>query len=152
MASPQWTILTSVQSTIQGIAGFSGITVAIREKPFCSTDHGDTLPLVVISPGKESVNGYHMPNGVWIDWPILVSIFQEKSGSVEDATAMQWRVTRRWELFQALAVSTLSGLTNLLGFDYNASPLVDGVVLAGHIKVSHQEFTYRSNELRGGAG
>ena len=152
MASPQWLILSAVKAALEGSAGFSGVTVKIRERPYHSSDHGDPPTLVTVSPEAEDLLSCFMPDGMEVAWPVVVAIFQPKDGVVQDAAAAQARVAYRWAALQALGVPRLSGASTVFNFAYDAKPFVDLGGLDQAMKVSLQRFTYKSKETRGGSG
>src|SRR5262249_37373134 len=132
------------------------VPVVIRDRPFHSTEHGDPLPLVTVSPGKEDDGDYFMTEGagggVEFRWPIVVALFQSKDGSVEDPAATQWRIDRRWNAFQACGRTRLTAAPTVMDFRYDPDPHLDLAGLDQVLKVSLQLFTYRSTEGWGGAG
>lgn len=152
MSSPQWIILQAVKTSLEASSVFSGITVVVRERPFHSAEHGDALPMVCISPEKEKAIGYFMPSGIQIEWPVIVAIFQSKSGAVQNPTAMQDRISYRWGAFQALSPVRNDSVPTQYDSLYDPDPLVDLGALEQNLKVSLQRFSFRTREIRGGAG
>lgn len=140
-------LLTAAQSVTMALPGFAGLGSAIRSRPFCSTEHGDTLPFVCFSPGLESVGDENFDRGVRMWYPILVTIFREKGPAYEDAAAIVWKLDRREEVRSALWEPRVLA-DSQIDCTYDPRPPWDFSALDKVFDVSTQLFTFANDEER----
>lgn len=136
-------VRTSVASVTSGISGLESIGVKIRKRPFFSKEHGDTFPLIVISSLPEKIAKLHMPNGIWWDYPILVTLIQENGATLGSLTEYNWQSNTRQAIRDALYQPSLAGVTSVFDVDYDPHPIVDLGGLDSLFDISLQLFTFR---------
>lgn len=146
MASELNTILTGTLSVLNGLTGLSGYDSGIRDRPFCSVEHGDTLPFVCVSAGKERELELYR-GGALVEYPVYVALFYERGPAVEDAAARQAKFERRAEVRHALWQPQAVKATQI-DADYDPDPPWDLAGLDALFDVSLQLFRFTNDETR----
>jgi hypothetical protein len=149
--STYWDILAAVQASLRMVSGLTGSQVKIRPKPMVSKDAGDTLPLVIVCPRRDSweeVVELQFDNNCHIDYPVLVAVVIDNAF---DQASLRWqmgvRQAVRRRLFRPDAVQAAVPST----FDVRYSPNprgADSSALSPNLDASFQEFTFRASEQR----
>ncbi len=145
-----WTILTRVQLMLQGITNFP--TVQIRKRLFHSRDHGDTLPLCILSPANEEMAAVQFKNSAMWDYSIHIGVYQQIAGAVQSASELQWMMARREEIRKTLYVPKLEGIETVFSVAYQSNPLYPWDVMDNQVELSVQQITYRVSEGRAYGG
>lgn len=149
MSAAYYTLVQrAVKSIIQSLPGFAGIPVKRRKRAYIDIQRGDVLPMVTISPTKEDVAKLYMPDGIWIDYPVLIVTYQTLGATLESEAELDWMFDRRQELRQALFETSLPGAPSIFDCNYVSHPVFDTGGLDQLFDISAQLFTFRSNETQ----
>ncbi len=141
-------ILTAVKTVLDADSDLSGVTFAIRKRPFFSREHGDSYPLVTISPAAESYAGGTMKGQVRLRYTVTVCLWNNEAFAVESEANVLSITDRREAIRKALHRGTLSGVTEVIDVDYDPSPALDLSGLDQVSDVSVQQFRFITSEDR----
>lgn len=133
---------------IQAIPGFAGVSIKIRKRPWHSAEHGDSFPMVCLSPLPEIIANENFKGVDWIDFPIIVAIFQQLGATLESETQLNWQSSRREDLRLAFRRAKLADVTGSMDCFYEAQPQFDTGGLDQLYDLSLQKFTFRVSTPR----
>ncbi|MCA1684662.1 MAG: hypothetical protein LC745_01500 [Planctomycetia bacterium] len=146
--SQYYSILVAAKNALAALPGFVGATFSIRKRPFCSTDHGDVLPFVCLSYDAEAVGDVYT-TGVWIDYPVWVTLFQAKGAECGEITSEQYQLDRREDVRVTLYKGSLATDPPVMDCTrYDPDPAWNTAGLDQAFDVSQQKFTFRNVEAR----
>ncbi len=149
--SYRWNIVTDVQTVVMALSALSDATSAIRERPFCSEEHGDVLPFLCLSSVSEKLIRATMANTIQKDYTHVLAYFQKKSAVLQSAADQQKQFDVREAIEKALhkgggVLPTVATVTGCEGYD--PEPAFDLAGLDKLFTVSLQLFTFRNTEPR----
>ncbi len=151
MNSTYWDILAAVQASLRTVSGLTGSQVKIRPKPMVSKDAGDTLPLVIVCPRRDSweeVVELQFDNSCHVDYPVIVAVVIDNAF---DHASLRWQLgvrhAARLKLFRPTALQPV--VPSTFDVSYNPNPRgADSSALSPNLDASFQEFTFRASEQR----
>jgi hypothetical protein len=146
--SQHWDILSGIKTTLAALPAFAAIPIRIRKRLFFSSDHGDAYPLVCLAPETEQIANETTPNVAWIDYPVLVALFQQVGATLQKESELQWQIDRRDEVRLALWKKGAPGVAAVFDANYEPAPIFDLAGLEKLHDVSVQRFTYRHSGAR----
>lgn len=146
--SVAWDLLDGVRSALADLDWQEAVEVKVRKRPFHSIDHGDALPLCVVSLWRESAGGYATEGVVMPTLEVLVAVFQRKGSTLQSETELQWLLDRRQAVEDALLVPSLGGLT-FADYGYDPAPAYESAGLDKSFDLSLQAFRYTVSRIRG---
>lgn len=146
--STYYTILTQVEAVVTDLLDLAAPSIAVRKRPHHSTPHGDPLPFFCVSPIAERIVNQQFQNGAWVDYPVIVALFQAKGATVQRPSELQYQLATRESIRKALHKPTPLAVSGLFDSDYDPSPAFEIGGMDNMYDVSLQMFTFRVDEAR----
>lgn len=138
-----WEILFSVQQNL--ITSIGTVPVRVRKRSILL--ESDTLPIIIVSPDRESIAMEAFNRVVGYDYTIQVTLIQAGNRIYEQDTK-DWLLLRQ-KIRNVLYQPTLPGISSIVGMDMNLQPPFEAV--SGNVSnydVSGMTVTYRNIEER----
>lgn len=139
-------ILDAVKTVVQGLslANLPPASVVVRKTPVYLAEH-DPVPLVVISPVLEGLDGLAFGDQAFTTYEVRVTVYHEAAFNWE---ALDWLLDVRERIRKALFVTTLAGAPTVMDAAWLPQPTYDAAGLSAGVDVSRQGFVYTSSEGR----
>lgn len=138
-----WDILYSVKDRL---AGVPGVTVAVRKRAILL--EGDPLPMVIVSPGADTIQQEAFGGVILYNYTINVSLIQA-GNRVFEQDVKDWLQLRETVRNTAYRDSLPGNPVQLCGFELVTSPAVEIVSgAASNYDVSGMTLSYLSQEER----
>lgn len=155
--STYYDLLAQAKAKLEALGTFGGAEVKVRPEVAYMKGAGDTLPLVVVAPRRDTwervadlyfdgANSHQ--GGARLDYAVVVAVIIENRFDQEQ---LRWQLDRREDVRRALwdARAMFPAVTTVTDVDYEPAPRgVDLSALPPPLDVSLQQFTYRSDEAR----
>lgn len=147
--SAYWDILSAARTVLAALPGMSGVTFVIRKRLYADPNADrDSLPLGVLAPESEDINGLTFSNQAFVDYPVLFGLFHAGNHAVGDTTTLQSELDKRDAARKALHKPSLSGVATVFDANYDPAPVVDLQGQDNLFDVSVQRFVFRNSEDR----
>lgn len=144
MASQYLQILEAAKAAVMILPEFADCGGEIRERPFCSEEHGDKLPFVSFSGTTETVENLYRGERALFDYPVYVTVFTAKGSTLQSNAAMRLKYERREAIRHALWRPRLHPSQGKARYEPN--PAWDFAGLDKLFDVSIQCFVYNNDE------
>lgn len=135
-------LLVAVQQQITNLSLPGAPNVVRRKKPLVSND--DQLPIIIVSPMPEIVFQQDTEGGLFIDYPILVTIATKGDELLQTNVdqLLDWR-----EAIRQLIYSTeLAGVPSVIDVNLELNPPFDPAYYKQQFDVSALKFIFRTRE------